>query len=461
MQAKIQGVLNPPSPPGPSRSPSPIDNFVTESQEGSIEGGVSLDGEEDELEQEDEGEGDDDGSLEMDGRLDEGEVYEHGPLEEYEEDEGYESDLQVTGTQEIGSDQEEYEDDDDEDEDMDDEFAQQHIALPGSHQRLEDEGADDFMDGLMDPQLSGQWVGSDAEGEYDESEDLEDERDEEEGDDLDGQEDDVPRSIVGDADEVVYVGDSDEEEYEGTGEEEDEGTGEEDGQFNEQEAELDDEEEGMDDEEDEPVGDEIELSSQAESHSIAGEVPEQQIPLDTIFDTAQDVQTVLDNLTPPSLPIPQPRFEQESATSQHPALSLPTESLYPTIPNFALPTWQTPPAESVSAPAETIPTDMIDPSLLADFAQRVEAQASGDMGNTTESQNTEEMTALAHAVMDQYNDDSGQTSDLAEQLREDAEAERFQHGMGEEENDGYAEDHESDTSSGRGDIVVEQERSLG
>lgn len=128
-----------------------------------------------------------------------------------------------------------------------------------------------------------------------------------------------------------------------------------------------------------------------------------------------------------------------ATSSLYPPLPLAAEQDYP--PTTAIPASDTdfmgdqlyPPLAGLPQPifGETTTSDLIDPSLLSDFAGRVEAQALGSMVGMTDAQNTEEMTALARAAM-------GGSQDLMDVPFVYHE----QHGMGQEA-DGYEEDNES------------------
>jgi hypothetical protein len=455
LQARIEGVFNPPSPPGPSRSPSPIEEDLVEDE----------DMEEDELEEEEVAEGD-----EVDISGDEcAEDASHDEEEEFE----YEDDNPLGLGSQLGrQDAEEYEDEDetplrlgsqaegqegeddfydeeeaDEDEDEGEEAeGEEDGSLPShpfqQHQPyLEDE--DSYADGLVDPQLEAQWAEV-PEGEYDENSEDGEEEDELQG--VLGQREDAETE-----DDIMYVGDTDEEE-----EEEDEEGDEDEEDAGKEDINLEDEEDLEEDElDDDGMGgpDTVPL----EEEDLESDIGYEAAPV-----AVEDGQVVYE------LPTPMPGTTGVTLSSSYephddipdtqPNIDpLPLASLYPQIPTFnpytpifapasqTVPPWEpTPLAQMIPDSAQTIDPTLIDPSLLADFAQRVEAQASGDISNTTEAQNTTEMTALADAVMNRYEHDESEQGPSA-QLGPEPEA--FQHGMGEAEGEGYEEDNESQTSS--------------
>ena len=420
MQAKIDRAIYPPPPSGPSRSPSPLEeDEIAVDVEGEAEYEEDMAASE---EYEEDGSDQDEGYEEDDGmdplgseshvkRL-ESEDGLYDDEEEDEEDEGFE-----------------------EEEDIEDDMSHGQSPVPQGQQHLEDE--DPARQYLIDPQLEGQ-----LEGEYDEDSEDQEEEDELEGEELHSED----REDAGTEDDVMFVGDTDEEEEEEGSEEgqDAEMLGEEEDEL--EEDELDDDGMGDPDEqvEDLPL----------EQEGLEVEHPYQAAPVGV-----EDGQLVYDlpssQTTLPEVTYTNPYQLVDPQTSEVPPLQA-SNALYPPLPEFTnftpaftsaasmIPPWEpTPLADQVVASGQSMENDLIDPSLLADFAQRVEAQASGDLGNTTESQNTSEMTALADAVMNQY-DEPAPVAQLGEEV------EVFQHGMGEAEGDGYAEDHDSQSSTGTG-----------
>jgi hypothetical protein len=417
IQAKIDRAIYPPPPPGPSRSPSPLKpEVMAEDIEGYMEHEEDVVGSE---------EFEEDGSDEDEGYEDGGDT---NPLDLGSQAKRLESEDGL------------YEDDedleDDEDEGFEEDQEMQDNAILGQppvseiEPHLEDEVP--FRQDLIDPQLEDQ-----LESEYDE--DSEEVELEGIGSHLEDRED------AGTEDDVMYVGDTDEEEEEGSEEGQDtEMLGEDEDEL--EEDELDDD--GMGDP-DEAVG-----GLPLEQEGLEVEHPYQATPVGV-----EDGQLVYDlpfsQTTLPEVTYTNPYQLVDPQTSEVPIAEA-SNPLYPPLPEFTnftpaftsdaqmIPPWEpTPLADQIASSVQAMENDLIDPSLLADFAQRVEAQASGDLDNTTESQNTSEMTALADAVMNQY-DDTAPVPQLGEEV------EVFQHGMGEAEGDGYEEDRDSQSSSGTG-----------
>jgi hypothetical protein len=421
IQAKIDRAIYPPPPPGPSRSPSPLEHeVVVEDIEGYMEHEEDVVGSE---------EYEEDGSDEDEG-YDEGE--DMNPLALGSQPKGLES--------EDGFYEDDEDVDDDEDEGFEDDQEMQDNATLGQppvfeiEQRLEDE--DPFRQDLIDPQVEDQ-----LEGEYDE-----DSEDQEEEDELEGEESHLEdREDAGTEDDVMYVGDTDEEEEEES----------EDGQ----DAEM------LGEDEDELEEDELDDDGMGDLDESTGGLPLEQEGLE-VEQTYQatpvgveDGQLVYDlpssQMALPEVTYTNPYQLVDPQTSEIP-IAQASNPLYPPLPEFTdftpaftsaaqmIPPWEpTPLADQIASSVQAMENDLIDPSLLADFAQRVEAQASGDLDNTTESQNTSEMTALADAVMNQY-DEPAPVPQLGQEV------EVFQHGMGEAEGDGYEEDRDSQSSSGTG-----------
>jgi hypothetical protein len=450
MRAKIDGTLNPPSPPGPSRSPSPL-------EEDGPELGVALsgedlelseDGEEDELDEEDEGfisgEQEEDGSYDQED--DQEDLEDENPLGLGSQLEGQQS--------EDGYHEDEEEDEGIADEDEEDSL-QPQLAFP-NRQNLEDEDPSTYD---IDPQLVNQ---SYAEEEFDEiSEDQGSEEDAEmEGEDQEAEEDAEKENSI------TYIGDTEEEEVSDSEEEEEEEDARGEDEFTEDEEDLEDEElddDGMGGPDALPLASEG-LENQATYEAVApigvehGQVVYDYRTSNAELDYLRDTQAVPEDpatsyvdmatgfINPNQLP-----------TTGIPESSGSGSNIYPSLPDFTttsgftsasqmIPPWEPSPLDPAAIAAEEMDNALIDPSLLADFAQRVEAQVSGDLGNTTEAQNTEEMTALADAVMGQYNDTPDQIlgTDSTPQL-EDVEVVQF--GMGEAENEGYEEDDGSRATS--------------
>ena len=420
MQAKIDRAIYPPPPPGPSRSPSPLEvDEIAEDVEGEVDYEEDVVGSE---------EYEEDGS-------DENERYEKddgmGPF-------GLESQTKRVESEDgIYDDEEEDEEDEgfEEEEDIEDDMSHGQPPVPQTQQHLEDE--DPARQDLIDPQLEDELL-----GEYDEDSQDQEEEDELEGEELHSED----REDAGTEDDVMFVGDTDEEEE---GEESEEG----------QDAEM------LGEEEDELEEDELDDDGMGDPDELAEDLPLEQegLEVEHSYQAApvgvEDGQLVYDlpssQTTLPEVTYTNPYQLVDPQTSEVPPLQA-SNALYPPLPEFTnftpaftsaasmIPPWEpTPLADQVIASGQSMENDLIDPSLLADFAQRVEAQASGDMGNTTESQNTSEMTALADAVMNQY-DEPAPVAQLGEEV------EVFQHGMGEAEGDGYAEDHDSQSSTGTG-----------
>jgi len=445
MRAKIDGTLNPPSPPGPSRSPSPLEEDdielgVAQSRE-DLE--LSDGGEEDELE-------DDEGYIS--GEQEDGSYDEHDDHENLEDENplGF-------GSQPVGQQSEDgFYEDDEEDEGIEDETEEDslhpQLAYP-TRQNLEDE---DPSAHDIDPRLVNQF---DAEEKFDElSEDQGSEEDDEmEGEDQEEEEDEEKENSI------TYIGDTDEEEVSDSEDEED-ARGED--EHTEDEEDLEDEElddDGMGGFDTLPL-ESVGLENQATYEAVApigvehGQVVYDYRTSNAELEYLQDTQAGLEVpaasyvdldtgfINPSQLPIT--GMAQASGSGSN---------LYPTLPDFTttpgftpasqmIPPWEPSLLDPAAIAAEEMDNALIDPSLLADFAQRVEAQVSGDLGSTTEAQNTEEMTALADAVMGQYNDTPDQIlgTDSAPQL-EDIEVVQF--GMGEAETEGYEEDDGSRATS--------------
>ena len=447
MRAKIDGTLNPPSPPGPSRSPSPLEEDgvelgVAQSRE---DLGLSEDEEEDELEEDEgyiSGEQEEDSSYDEDD--DQEELEDGNPLGLGSQLEGQQS--------EDGFYEDEEEDEGIEDEDEEDSL-QPQLAFP-TRRNLEDEDSRD-----IDPRLVNQFNQFNAEEEFDEiSEDQGSEEDDEEGQE---DEEDAEKENS-----ITYIGDTEEEEVSDSEDEDEEEDARGEDEYTEDEEDLEDEElddDGMGGPDALPLESEG-LENQATYEAVApigvehGQVVYDFRTSNAELDYLRDTQAVPEN--PPASYV-------DMATgfinpNQLPTTGIPEASgsgsnLYPTLPDFTttpgftpasqmIPPWEPSPLDPAAIVAEEMANALIDPSLLANFAQRVEAQVSGDMGSTTEAQYTEEMTALADAVMGQYNDTPDQIlgTDSAPQL-EDVEVVQF--GMGEAENEGYEEDDGSRATS--------------
>lgn len=446
MRAKIDGTLNPPSPPGPSRSPSPLEEDGIPLGVTQVGGdlGLSDDGEDDELEEDGDDEGYVSGEQEEDGSYDEDD--EHEELED-------ENPLGL-GSQMQGQESEEgfYEDDEDaaededegiEDEDEDAGSIQPQLALPTHQgQYLEDEDSPEAY--TTDPrfinqQAEGEWE-DDSEAQDPEEDDEMEEDPREDGEDLEKE------------NSITYIGDTDEEEGDDS-EDEEEVAGEED-QYTEDEDVEDEEidDDGMGGPDSLPLEAEG-LEPQATYDAVApigvehGQVVYDYHTSSAEMDYLRDTQAGIEG---------SPASYTDLATgfinsSQLPLNGIPQPSgsgpsLYPSLPTFTpasqmIPPWEPSTLDPTVLAAESQEMDnaLIDPSLLANFAQRVEAQASGDLGKTTDAQNTTEMTALADAVMDQYNDTPEQILG-APQL---GDIEVVQYGMGEAEDGGYEEDNGS------------------
>jgi hypothetical protein len=442
MRAKIDGTLNPPSPPGPSRSPSPLEEDgvelgIAQSRE---DLGLSEDEEEDELEEDEgyiSGEQEEDGSYDEDD--DQEELEDENPLGLGSQLEGQQS--------EDGFYEDEEEDEGIEDEDEEDSL-QPQLAFP-TRQNLEDENPHD-----IDPRLVNQF---NAEEEFDEISEDESEEDDEEGRE---DEEDAEKENS-----ITYIGDTEEEEVSDSEDEDEEDARGED-EYTEDEEDLEDEEiddDGMGGLDALPLESEG-LENQATYEAVApvgvehGQVVYDYRTSNAELDYLRDTQAVPEN--PPASYV-------DMATgfinlNQLPTTGIPEASgsgsnLYPSLPDFIttpgftpasqmIPPWEPSPLDPSAIAAEEMDNALIDPTLLANFAQRVEAQVSGDLGNTTEAQNTEEMRALADAVMGQYNDTPDQIlgTDSTPQV-EDVEVVQF--GMGEAENEGYEEDDGSRATS--------------
>jgi hypothetical protein len=445
MRAKIDGTLNPPSPPGPSRSPSPL-------EEDRVELGVAQSGEDLGLSEDDE-----EDELEEDEGYISGEQEEDGSYDEDDDQEDLEDENPLgLGSQLVGQQSEDgfYEDDEEdegiEDEDEEDSL-QPQLAFP-TRRNLEDEDPRD-----IDPRLVNQF---NAEEEFDEiSEDQGSEEDDEmEGEDQEDEEDAEKENSI------TYIGDTEEEEVSDSEEDEEDARGED--EYTEDEEDLEDEEiddDGMGGPDALPLESEA-LESQATYEAVAPVgVEHGQVVYDYRTSNAE-LDYLRDTQAAPEVPT---TSYVDMATgfinpNQLPTTGIPEASgsgsnLYPTLPDFTttpgftpasqmIPPWEPSPLDPAAIAAEEMDNALIDPSLLADFAQRVEAQVSGDLGNTTEAQNTEEMTALADAVMGQYNDTPDQIlgTDSAPQLKD---VEVVQFGMGEAENEGYEEDDGSRATS--------------
>ena len=448
MRAKIDGTLNPPSPPGPSRSPSPLEEDGPElgvalSEEGL---GISGDEEEDEIEED---EGYISGEHEEDGSYDEDD-----DQEEFEDDNPLGLGSQLEGQQsEDGFYEDDEEDEGIEDEDQEDSL-QPQLAFP-TRQNLEDEDPSTYN---IDPQLVNQF---NAEEEFDEiSEDGSEEDDEMEGEDQ-GAEEDAEKDNS-----ITYIGDTEEEEVSDSEDEDEEEDARGEDEYTEDEEDLEDEElddDGMGGPDALPLESEG-LENQGAYETVApigvehGQVVYDYRTSNAELDYLRDTQAALGDpsasyvdldtgfINPNQLP--NTGISEASGSGS---------SVYPSLPNFTatpgftpasqmIPPWEPSPLDPAAIAAEEMDNALIDPSLLADFAQRIEAQVSGDLDKTTPAQNTDEMTALAGAVMDQYNDTPDQIlgTDSAPQL-EDVEVVQF--GMGEAENEGYEEDDGSRATS--------------
>jgi hypothetical protein len=451
LQAKIEGAFNPPVSPGPSRSPSPLEENLTplgvaqdvefllagpSSQGESISEDDLEDVEDEDNEEEEEEQVDAEG---QDGEYDEDEDYaeeddflehEHDIIPHphqsaagrpYSHEQAYEHEHDDLQEEE----EEEYEDE--EDEGIED-LVEDRIS-PSKRPRLEE--GDLLAQGLMDPSLmsGGQWGGdqnntghaNDTDAEAPQPLFYPHDTDEEEEDD------------------VMYVGDTDEGE---DGFEEDEDV---------EEDELDDDDMGGDDLEAGSIIDEAASPALEQEYDVYGS----QATQDAVPIAVEDGQTVY------GAPAAAGDGFGQVQVPRGPTAGVPlTSSVYPTLPIFGTPAtlpsavmtgdlFSTASSSSLypalsSLPQATFDNNMIDPSLLADFAQRVEAEASGDLGSTTEAQNTSEMNALADAVVNNYHEeDAGTTA-----LPQSREVSSFQHGMGENEQDGYEEDNDSQSENG-------------
>jgi hypothetical protein len=468
IQAKIDRTLNPPSPPGPSRSPSPIeeDGIPLGVVEVGDDIGLSDDGEKDELDEDEDDEGYVSGEQEEDGSYDEDEedddLEDQNPL-------GLGSQLHGQGSEEGFYEDEEDEEEDEgfEDEENEVDSLQPQLPYPESQQRrLEDE------DPSIDPQLVNQWA--EAEGDYDEEfEEQGSEEDEGElaEDDTRENEEDVEKENS-----VTYIGDTDEEEG---GESGDEDEGGEENQYTEDDEDIEDEEiddDGMGGPDALPLEEEG-LETQVNYDAIApvgvehGQVVYDYRTSDAELNYLRDTQAGLEE-RPESYaelatgfinPNQLPGSEIQQSSGSGPSNLYPPIPAFDSIPAFTSAAQIIPPWEpsllnqaDIAAEVQAMDNDLIDPSLLADFAQRVEAQASGDLGNTTEAQNTTEMTALADAVMGQYNEEPAQllNTNSAPQVEE---LEVIQHGMGEAEDEGYEEDDGSRATSESEDVAVQDQ----
>jgi len=448
MRAKIDGTLNPPSPPGPSRSPSPLEEDGEELGVALSEEDLALsdDGEEDELEEEDEG------YVSGEQEEEDGSYDEEDDQEELEDENPLGLGSQLDGQQtEDGFYEDEEEDEGIEDEEEEDSL-QPQLAFP-TRQNLEDEDPYD-----IDPQLVNQF---NAEEEFEEiSEDQGSEEDDElEGEDQEAEEDAEKENSI------TYIGDTEEEEVSDSEEDEEDARGED--EHTEDEEDLEDEElddDGMGGPDALPLESEG-LENQGTYEAVApigvehGQVIYDYRTSNAELDYLRDTQTGLE-MPPASYVDLDTGFinPNQLPTTGMPEASGSGSNLYPSLPDFTttpgftpasqmIPPWDPSPLDPAAIAAEEMDTALIDPSLLlADFAQRVEAQVSGDLGSTTEAQNTEEMTALADAVMGQYNDTPDQIlgTDSTPQL-EDVEVVQF--GMGEAENEGYEEDDGSRATS--------------
>ena len=436
IQAKIDRTLNPPSPTGPSRSPSPLEEDGNTLGVAQVGDDLGLSEEGDELDEDEEDIAEDEGY--GTGEEQEGESYDEAESVEDMEDEnplGLGSQVPGNGPEDEFYDDEE----DDEDEGIEDGYEEDESLrpqLPYSaeqlyQQHLEDE--DPSMVYTTDPRLVDQW--EDAEGEYNQdSEDL----GSEENDDVEGEERDAEKENS-----ITYIGDTDEEESQEEEEDEEDVTGAEE-EYAEDDEEVEDEE--LDDD---GMGgpDTLPLEEEGATSPLRDQLrPESS----AIVDYGQVEYNYVSEA-----PFINPYHQESAAPLSQPSISGPS-NLYPTLPDFSttpaftpasqmIPPWEPSPLDPVAIAAEALVNDLIDPSLLADFAQRVEAQASGDLGNTTESQNTEEMTALADAVMGQYNDTPEQI--LGTDTAQLGDIEVVQHGMGEAEDEGYEEDDGSRATS--------------
>jgi hypothetical protein len=444
MRAKIDGTLNPPSPPGPSRSPSPLEEDgielgVAQSRE-DLE--LSEDEEEDELDEEDEGY--------ISGEQEEGGSYhEEDDEEELEDENPLGLGSQLEGQQsEDGFYEDDEEDEGIEDEDQE-ESLQPQIVFP-TRQNLEDEDPHD-----IDPRLFNQFNAEEEFGEI--SEDQGSEEDEEmEEEDQDAEKENS----------ITYIGDTEEEEVSDSEDEDEEEDARGEDEYTEDEEDLEEEEiddDGMGGPDALPLESEG-LENQATYQAVAPVgVEHGQVVYDYRTSNAE-LDYLRDTQAAPEVPT---ASYVDMATGfinpiQLPTTGLPEASgsgsnLYPSLPDFTstsgftpasqmIPPWEPSPLDPAAIAAEEMDDAFIDPSLLANFAQRIEAQVSGDLGKTTPAQNTDEMTALAGAVMDQYNDTPDQMlgTDSAPQL-EDVEVVQF--GMGEAENEGYEEDDGSRATS--------------
>jgi hypothetical protein len=380
----------------------------------------------------------------------EGEEQEEADYDEEEDYEDYEPDIpggagyppsQQLAQEQLYEDDEveegDYEEDEEEDE-LEDQEPQSASALQRS--RLEEE--DLFSADMLDPRLAdgGQWEENQsgfAAGQ--DNVDLEEHSNSPQPlfypHDTEGEEED----------DVMYVGDTDE-----------------DDEFEEDEEDV--EEDELDD--DGMGGEDFEGASADEDPSPARDLEqEQQFDVERSNDAVavgvEDGQTIYG---PPTTLAPEDIFANPASGLSDNLLGNPsqpqsitfdasstTDSMYPSLPFFGLPSAPAnapmaaeSPSGAIYPPFSSLPqvqfdNDLIDPSLLADFAQRVEAQASGSLGQTTEAQNTSEMTALADAVVNTYQDDD----EGLRAAQSTEEVNSFQHGMGEMEQDGYEEDHES------------------